>query len=206
MAAFTQGWLAGKQIDQRATSVLCKTNISPPDVSHVRAATADKWKAPFAGVLSPSRQKRKLYDPDGSRRKWKTRVGLCRSQPSFPRRKRKESDLWWSTRLPRPVSDRWEVAEGEMGGGGKTLILNVWGGFFFRISFWWFEFPQNWDGRPGHPRAADRDLWQQNRNAFSSSSRLIYRLVCSSVGGGGAGQKKNATIRLLQSNSKMTSE
>lgn len=44
-----------------------------------------------------------------------------------------------------------------MEGGGKTLMLNVWGGFF-RISFWWFEFPQNWDGRPGHLRTADRDL------------------------------------------------
>lgn len=164
-----------------------------------------KWKAHFAGLLSPSRQKCKLYDPDGSRWKWKTMVGLSGSQPSFPRRKRKQSDLWWSTRLPCSVSDRWEVAEGEMEGEGKTLILNVWGGFF-RISFWWFEFPQNWDGTPGHPGTADRDLWQQlNRKALGSSLGWFVVWFIA-VFAEEEPVKKNATIRLLKFNSKITCE
>lgn len=67
------------------------------------------------------------------RRGWDCLVRI----PSFPRRKRKQSDLWWSTRLPSSVSDRWEVAEGEMEGGGKTLK-----GVFLGFHFGGLSFPK----------------------------------------------------------------
>lgn len=212
MTTFTKGWLAGKQINKRSTSILCKTNISHTLslVFHtlILQQQLNKMLTLLFTVVKQTEMQTlwSRWKP----LKIKDKVRLCLSQPLFPSRKRKAVRL--VIKHTSPMFCHWSMrgSEGEDGRRRENTDTKCMG-FFLGFHFVGLNFPKiRWCTRSSKIACrSDRDLISDNNKTGKCSDRTSYvyplsadsSFFCSGICRGEAGQKF-ATIQLLLNDNK----